>query len=90
MDFVKPGRVLMLAGMFVVSRFHLVPSHPSPNCRRPHLRAFVSRATIETLRWNAATDQQTPAPGLTYNLRVGTTPGGAEIISPHSRPDGYQ
>jgi hypothetical protein len=34
-----------------------------------------------SLSWGAATDAQTPASGLSYNLRVGTTPGGAEIVS---------
>ena len=34
------------------------------------------------LSWNAATDDQTPAPGLTYNLRVGTAPGAANVVSP--------
>ena len=33
------------------------------------------------LAWDAATDTQTPAPGLTYNVRLGTTPGGNEIVS---------
>ena len=32
--------------------------------------------------WNAATDVQTPASGLTYNLRVGTTPGGGDLVGP--------
>ncbi|MHC4251431.1 MAG: FG-GAP-like repeat-containing protein, partial [Planctomycetota bacterium] len=31
--------------------------------------------------WNATADAQTPQAGLTYNLRVGTTPGGDEIMS---------
>jgi hypothetical protein len=35
-----------------------------------------------TLNWDAATDAQTPAAGLSYNLRVGITPGGSEICSP--------
>ncbi len=34
-----------------------------------------------TFSWQAATDAQTPQAGLTYNLRVGTTPGGNEIMS---------
>ncbi|MDO8587706.1 MAG: VCBS repeat-containing protein [Armatimonadota bacterium] len=34
-----------------------------------------------TVRWNAATDAQTPQNGLSYNLRVGTTPGGADVFS---------
>ncbi len=40
--------------------------------------------TIATLHWNPASDVQTPASGLTYNLRVGTTPGGGEIVSPQA------
>ena len=44
-----------------------------------------------TLSWTAATDAQTPAPGLTYNLRVGTTPGGTEVSSPMaSAATGYR
>ena len=35
-----------------------------------------------TLSWNAATDTQTPANGLSYNLRIGTTPGGSDILAP--------
>jgi predicted nucleotidyltransferase len=31
--------------------------------------------------WDAATDAETPSPGLTYNLRVGTTPEGSDILS---------
>jgi hypothetical protein len=38
------------------------------------------------LQWSAASDPHTPTAGLTYNVRVGTTPGGSEILSPHSDP----
>jgi uncharacterized repeat protein (TIGR01451 family) len=38
--------------------------------------------TVALLRWSVASDLQTAAPGLTYNLRVGTTPGGADVVSP--------
>ena len=38
------------------------------------------------LRWQAAQDAQTPAAGLSYNLRVGTTPGGVEVLSPLALP----
>jgi hypothetical protein len=37
-----------------------------------------------TFNWNKATDAQTPANGLSYNLRVGTTKRGTEILSPMS------
>jgi hypothetical protein len=35
-----------------------------------------------SLSWDTATDAETPAAGLTYNLRVGTTSGGTDIVSP--------
>jgi len=41
-----------------------------------------------TFSWNASTDAQTPTAGLSYNLRVGTTPGGSEIVSAMSVPSG--
>jgi hypothetical protein len=44
------------------------------------LSAYVTGNNV-ILSWDAATDMQTPAEGLTYNLRVGTTPGGNEIVS---------
>jgi len=36
------------------------------------------------LQWNRSTDNETDQAAITYNLRVGTTPGGNEIISPMS------
>jgi hypothetical protein len=33
--------------------------------------------------WNSATDGQTPASGLTYNVRAGTAPGGSNLLSAH-------
>ncbi len=41
-----------------------------------------------TLSWNLASDAQTPVTGLTYNLRVGTAPGGSDIIAPMSLSSG--
>jgi hypothetical protein len=37
-----------------------------------------------TFSWNKSTDIETPQNGLTYNLRIGTTPGGIDVISPMS------
>jgi FlgD Ig-like domain/FG-GAP-like repeat len=38
--------------------------------------------THATFSWDPATDAQTPAAGLSYNLRVGTSPGAGDILSP--------
>ncbi|MFB2970208.1 S8 family serine peptidase [Aerosakkonema sp. BLCC-F183] len=41
-------------------------------------------------RWNPSTDDHTPQTGMTYNLRVGTTPGGSEIMSPMASDNGIR
>ena len=38
--------------------------------------------TKVTLNWNTANDSQTVSRTLTYNLRVGTTPGGSQVVAP--------
>lgn len=43
------------------------------------------------LKWDPATDDQTPSTSLTYNIRIGKTPGGHEIVSPIANvPTGYR
>jgi hypothetical protein len=43
------------------------------------------------LHWQPASDNQTASAGLTYNIRMGTTPGGGEIVSPMADPaTGYR
>lgn len=34
-----------------------------------------------TMSWSAATDTQTPQSGLSYNIRVGTSPGAGDVFS---------
>jgi len=50
--------------------------------------AVIGRGGI--LSWNAASDGQTPVNGLTYNLRVGTTPGGSNVVSPQAASTGFR
>ena len=50
------------------------------------LRATQQSDDRVTFAWNGAPDDHTPANFVTYNLRLGTTPGGIEIISPCSEP----
>jgi hypothetical protein len=60
-----------------------VPSAPL------ELQAVISGTEVR-LTWGPAFDAQTPTPGLTYNIRVGTKPGGVDVVSPMSRPDGWR
>ena len=45
--------------------------------------AMTASSNAVMLSWNSATDGQTPASGLTYNVRAGTTPGGNNLLSAH-------
>jgi hypothetical protein len=40
----------------------------------------------QVLSWNAGSDRETTNPGLTYNLRIGTTPGGSDVLAPDADP----
>jgi len=55
--------------------FNTVPAAPI------NLSQSVSGNSV-TFSWNASSDVQTPSPGLTYNLMVGTTSNGIDINSP--------
>jgi predicted nucleotidyltransferase len=45
------------------------------------LSAKVGSDSSITFSWTAPTDNRTPQTGLSYNLRVGTTPGGNDVYS---------
>lgn len=63
-----------------VWRNHSLLANTPPSAPTGLAAAAVGAAV--TFSWNAASDAQTPASGLTYNLRIGTTPGGVDIVSP--------
>ena len=63
------------------------PSAPSG------LRAVIAMTgdgPLVTFRWSAASDDHTPAANLTYNLRIGTTPGGNQISASMAAGGGYR
>ncbi|HMM10693.1 MAG TPA: T9SS type A sorting domain-containing protein [Bacteroidales bacterium] len=51
------------------------------------LQADVSGNNV-VLSWLSGSDAQTPTASLTYNLRVGTTPGGSQVLSAHALANG--
>lgn len=55
---------------------NLIPQAP------PVVNATVSGPGSIAFSWNPGSDATTPVPGLSYQLMVGTTPGGTEVVSP--------
>jgi hypothetical protein len=76
---------LILAGHNVAPRLYRnqarsVNAAPGP----PRDLLAVRNGNRVSLRWRPAGDDRTLTRALTYNLRVGTTPGGREVIAPLS------
>ena len=57
-----------------------VSASNSPPAAPTGLSSIVSGNTVE-LKWNPPADDETPALGMSYNVRIGTTPGGSEILA---------
>lgn len=58
-----------------------------PANQKPSVPTGLSAATSASgvhLSWDKATDDRTPQRSLTYNIRVGTTPGGHDVVAPSS------
>lgn len=62
-------------------RTNTLPTAPS------NLSAAVSPQRV-LLSWATATDAQTPATGLSYNVRIGSSPGASDVLSAQARDDG--
>jgi hypothetical protein len=60
-----------------------------PPASPTNLRAALLAGNSVVLSWDRATDPEQPG-GLTYNVRVGTTPGLGDVVSPMSLADGYR
>jgi len=89
---------IMLTGMTAHGRFSAIYRNDATTPNTPPTapaNLAVSQASNGstfhvTFSWNAATDAQTLSPGLTYNLRVGKTPGGNEVMPSMALPNGYR
>jgi hypothetical protein len=52
-----------------------------------NLTSQVSGSDV-ALAWDAPSDFETASAGLSYNVRVGTSPGGADVVAPSSLDNG--
>ncbi len=68
-----------------------VPTTPNTDPTPPVIQAACwDTENSVFLDWSEGSDEQTPSPALTYSLRVGTTPGAVNIVSPPAGEDGYR
>jgi hypothetical protein len=66
-----------------------VDSNSAPDV--PGALAAQIGAGKTTLSWNASTDKETDQKAMSYNIRVGTRPGGFDVVSPLSNTSsGYR
>jgi hypothetical protein len=59
----------------------------APPAAPANLTATVGAGSV-LLNWSAPGDDHTPTAGLSYNIRIGTTPGGSDIVSAPALVDG--
>lgn len=81
-DYDHDGRLDLLLDNSKIWRNGLTPSNSPPTA--PTGLALTLSAQGAMFSWHAATDAQTPASGLTYAVRAGTTPGGVDLLAPEA------
>ncbi|MCX7722708.1 MAG: FG-GAP-like repeat-containing protein, partial [Verrucomicrobiae bacterium] len=89
-DYDNDGDLDLLAGARLVRNNWNIPNTPPSTPTNLSVRILPNDSVL--LMWSPSTDVETTnSSGLSYNLRLGTTPGGAQIISPCSDPtNGYR
>ena len=75
LDFIRSGLSHIL-----YHNDHTLESNHQPEA--PEGLQAINMDSVMFLVWNYADDTETPPEGLSYNVRVGSTPGGCDIISP--------
>ncbi|MFN8095001.1 MAG: FG-GAP-like repeat-containing protein, partial [Vicinamibacteria bacterium] len=75
----------------VVYRYPSATENAPPSLPAPVGVVNLADPTSVQLVWSPASDATTPGPALGYNVRVGTTPGGSEVMSAMADPaTGYR
>jgi hypothetical protein len=67
------------------NNFNVANTPPSVPTLPQNPVTYSAADNTYTLTWNKSTDAQTPQATLTYNVMIGTTSGGYNIVSPMSK-----
>jgi hypothetical protein len=95
-DYDNDGRLdILIAGVDgAVDRISQVWRNRTPITNTPPSAptglSVSAAGTTAILSWNASADAQTPASGLTYNVRIGTAPGASDIMGPMASSSGLR
>jgi hypothetical protein len=91
LDILLTGSTNVVANSTQVSQVwrNNTPQTNTPPTAPSGLNATLVGNTL-TMTWNTATDAQTSASGLNYNVRIGTTPGGSDVFSPMAGANGLR
>ncbi len=68
---------------------NLQPAVNAPPAAPSGLNATINSPVV-SLAWNPGSDAETIPTGLTYNLRVGTSPGAADVVNPQASAAGVR
>ncbi|MFZ4707817.1 MAG: FG-GAP-like repeat-containing protein, partial [Bacteroidales bacterium] len=88
-DFDNDGNLDLLAGSEIYQSQSCADQVNTPPTSPSGLSVSIVDS-ITHFSWSNATDSQTPQLGLSYNLRLGTSPGGSDVMSAMSNPNGYR
>lgn len=88
LDFIVTGRGVEInqPATFLFKNSSMIVPNTNPN--PPTNLRTENEGDYIKLVWDLATDYETPSMGLTYNVRIGTSPGGQDIMSSMSENDG--
>jgi hypothetical protein len=91
-DYDKDGRldIVMTDSAYITHLYHNYwPVTNNPPTSPANLVANIAGTDVQ-LSWAPGRDSQTPIPGLSYNLRVGTAPGASNVVAPAAAGTGWR
>jgi hypothetical protein len=88
LDILLTGQTISTQLISQVWRNNTLLSNTPPTA--PTGLSVTLMGNVVAFSWNAASDAQTGASGLSYNLRVGTTPGGSDVLAPMAAANGLR
>lgn len=77
-----------LDGGIKTKLYRNIIDHPNHAPMQPTGLQSTTGEKSVLLQWEAATDPETATPLLSYNVRIGTRPGGSDVLSPLSDVSG--